>query len=98
MIWAHPKTHRKNDAKMEPAPAPPVPPGLPLMDSVQEDTIQENNKTTKNNKRGCKTEGAVQKVKCKVRQHASDEGQHASGASGPVRISVAYGNVPAPGL
>ena len=56
---------------------------------------QQNNKETA---KGEVQEGEVQKVKCKVRQHASSERQHASGASGPVRISVAYGNVPAPGL
>ena len=32
------------------------------------------------------------------REHAMDESQHASGASGPGRISIACGNIPAPGL
>ena len=44
---------------------------------------QQNNKETA---KGEVQEGEVQKVKCKVRQHASDEAQHASGPSGPVRI------------
>jgi len=68
------------------------------MDSVQEDNMQENNKTTKKQQERVQDRGCSARVHCERNQRASSGRQHASGVSGPVRISVAYGNVPAPGL
>ena len=75
------------------------------MDSVQED----NNLHWNKNKRNTRNEGLTKrrcdaKWRCKVRcgaegrERARAGCQHASGACGPERISVAYGNIPAPGL
>ena len=83
---------------MEPSPVPAHAAGLTpkgLRPGGQHARKQQNNKETA---KGEVQEGEVQKVNCERKQHASSEPQHASGASGPVRISVAYGNVPAPGL
>ena len=71
---------------MEPSPVPAHAPGLTpngLRPGGQHARKQQNNKETA---KGEVQEGEVQKVKCKVRQHSSDEAQHASGPSGPVRI------------
>ena len=84
----------KNDAKRVPKRAQPLGAGSPLEGSLLR--REQYRKTT--NKQ--KTTMIAESWRCSAEKvsRAQTGCQHASGACGPERISVAYGNVPAPGL
>ena len=81
----------KKGAKKTPAPYPrQTRKKVPFL----EGNMQKNNKQQKTNSDCARwSEG-----ECREERGARVGFQHASGAHGPERISVAYGNIPAPGL
>ena len=83
----------KNSAKKTPAPYPQqTRKKVPFL----EGNIQKNNKQQKTNS-DCARWSAKGEGECRKERGARVGSQHASGANGPERISVAYGNIPAAG-
>ena len=84
----------KNGAKKTPAPlSRQTRKKVPFL----EGNMQKNNKQQKTNS-DCARWSAKGEGECREERGALVGFQHASGANGPERISVAYGNIPAPGL